>query len=469
VQRFGHTATYTYDTVNRLLTAVAAPIALGTYGYNLTFNYKTPDNSTGQYGNMSCVTNAQTVGYCLNLSFNAANNQVSTSGYTYDAAGNLTKDSSNSPAHIYQWDAEGRVSAVDPGSSPTWAFTYNALGHRVQWAYGSSGAADQHLFDPAGNWLGNYGEYTLVRFGDRMLVTYESSETYFNHFNFIGSTSMLTNHAGAAAEDMLFYPWGDVWQSWGTGGYVFANLPYNDTTTNTSITLNRFYSMSPGRWLSPDPIGVKAVKFDDPQTWNMYAYVRNTPTTLTDPSGLYTFIACPGNDKRCEEAEKRFESQNLKDLKSKHANVRRAAAAYGAKGEANGVHVGFADLASRNISGTVDPFGSTPGNPNVQVTLDFGRAGSEETQTHEGTHVADDLAFLNSYSRNTGTYDQNLSITHGETEFDAYRAGAEVNHEHGFGPNDTQKIWDYIRANYAADVLPTPVFNPNLFPTGPND
>jgi RHS repeat-associated protein len=283
---FSHTATYTYDTVNRLMTAVAAPIPLGTYGYNLTFSYKTPDNSTGQYGNMSCVTNAQTVGYCLNLSFNAANNQISTSGYTYDAAGNLTKDSSNLTAHTYQWDAEGRVSVVDPGSSPTWSFTYNALGHRAQWAYGSSGGADQHLFDPAGTWLGNYGEYTLVRFGDRMLVTYESSETYFNHFNFIGSTSMLTNHAGAAAEDMLFYPWGDVWQSWGTGGYGFANLPYNETTTNTSVTLNRFYSMSPGRWLSPDPIGVKAVKLDDPQTWNMYAYVRNSPTTLTDPNGL---------------------------------------------------------------------------------------------------------------------------------------------------------------------------------------
>ncbi|MBZ5671182.1 MAG: hypothetical protein LAO04_15815 [Acidobacteriia bacterium] len=41
-----------------------------------------------------------------------------------------------------------------------------------------------------------------------------------------------------------------------------------------------------GRWLSPDPGGLKVVHLDDPQTWNMYAYVRNNPTTFTDPSGL---------------------------------------------------------------------------------------------------------------------------------------------------------------------------------------
>ena len=119
------------------------------------------------------------------------------------------------------------------------------------------------------------------------LLAYFGNNTVSNDVNNIGSTRMLTNPAGTVAEDMLFYPWGDAWQSAGGGGYNFAKLPIRDLTTNTDLTMARFSSPNFGRWFSPDPIGTKAVKLDDPQTWNMYAYVRNNPTNLTDPMGLF--------------------------------------------------------------------------------------------------------------------------------------------------------------------------------------
>lgn len=50
-------------------------------------------------------------------------------------------------------------------------------------------------------------------------------------------------------------------------------------------TLNRQYPSNLGRWLTPDPAGLMAVRFESRQTWNMYAYVGNNPLTLTDPSG----------------------------------------------------------------------------------------------------------------------------------------------------------------------------------------
>jgi RHS repeat-associated protein len=265
---YSHTASFTYDGVNRLSTAAAT----GNSTYNLTFSYD-------PYGNMTCTTNGQTQGYCPNWAFNASTNQLTTSGFTYDAAGNLTEDSSNATAHTYQWDAEGRVASVDSGS--TWGFTYDAVGDRVQWAY--SGGANQQLFDPAGGWLGNAGQYSLVRWGDGPLAVYTGSETYFNHINHLSSTTAMTNHAGTPVEDVLFYPWGDVWQLSGSGSYNFAELPYYDTTTNTSLTPFRLQSPNLGRWMSPDPLGGDIT---NPQSLNRYAYVMNNPTTFIDPLGL---------------------------------------------------------------------------------------------------------------------------------------------------------------------------------------
>jgi RHS repeat-associated protein len=277
---FSHTAAYIYDGANRLSTATAKTLSGSIILWSQSYSYD-------RWGNGSCSG----TGLCPTLTYNSQNNNqlasIGSKSFSYDAAGNLTVDPSNYTAHTYQWDAEGRVAKVDGGS--TWNFTYNALGHRAQWAYGSSGAADQHLFDPAGNWLGVWWSYSLVRFGERALVVATGSETNFNHVNSIGSTSMFTNHSGTAVEDMLFYPWGDVWQSWGSGGYNFANLPYRDVTTTTDVTPARVFGPNFGRWFSPDPDNVGADS-SDPQTWNMYAYARNNPTTNVDPDGTDYYL-----------------------------------------------------------------------------------------------------------------------------------------------------------------------------------
>jgi RHS repeat-associated protein len=58
----------------------------------------------------------------------------------------------------------------------------------------------------------------------------------------------------------------------------------------------RYYASSMGRWMSPDPI-LAAILSDrtstqfqsfiqQPQNWNLYAYVLNNPLIYTDPSGM---------------------------------------------------------------------------------------------------------------------------------------------------------------------------------------
>jgi RHS repeat-associated protein len=55
----------------------------------------------------------------------------------------------------------------------------------------------------------------------------------------------------------------------------------------------REYNSIHGRWPSPDPAGISSVRLRDPQTLNRYAYVRNSPLRLTDPSGM---DPCDGGD-----------------------------------------------------------------------------------------------------------------------------------------------------------------------------
>lgn len=78
----------------------------------------------------------------------------------------------------------------------------------------------------------------------------------------------------------------------------------------------------------PDPAGLGAVSLSNPQSWNMYAYARNNPTTFTDPSGLE--VALSGNvaDKLEERkrlianASKKGEAALFKAVTGKNGNTK---------------------------------------------------------------------------------------------------------------------------------------------------
>lgn len=139
--------------------------------------------------------------------------------------------------------------------------------------------------------------------GGRLLGVYANNQFYAEHVNALGSSQMNTDAAGTEDGDILFYPWGQVWTGQAPS-WQFSAFDYEDNTAaDLSPTLNRDYSSGLGRWLTPDPGGKNVVKLDDPQTWNMYAYVRNNPTTLTDPSGL-----CPNSADSCNGSASPVES-----------------------------------------------------------------------------------------------------------------------------------------------------------------
>src|SRR5208337_4125828 len=284
-----HTATYTYDAVNRLATAVAT----GNATYNLKFSYDA-------YGNMTCVTNGQTNGPCPNWTFNSSTNQLNTSqGFVYDAAGDLSTDVSDPSGPYtrnYAWDAEGRVTQVtDNGGNTSRSYVYNALGQRVE--IKTSGGQLEQVFDPQGERIAYYSVasgnnqwlYAYVPWRGRGLARYGlTTEFDFFHANALGSATMATNPTtGAVIEDILFYPWGQEFNAPTLYDAHFAGLPASTLPNFADLSIRetryRFYAPNPGRWHSPDPLGGDIT---NPQSLNRYAYVMSNPTTLTDPLGL---------------------------------------------------------------------------------------------------------------------------------------------------------------------------------------
>jgi RHS repeat-associated protein len=248
---------------------------------------------------MACVQNSNTNGPCPQWAFSASTNQVTTSGFAYDAAGNLTTDGSST--RNYTWDAEGRLTQVTDNSDGTsTTYAYNALGQRAELV--TTDYQLEQIFNPAGARVGYAsvasGSYqwlaAYVPWGGRELAEYSTGTVfYFLHANALGSGTTTTNAGGAASSDILFYPWGQEWGQWsGTYDTHFAGMhaglqgsPLADFTMYEAPF--RFYASSLGRWHSPDPI---AGDITNPQSLNRYPYVLNNPTTLTDPLGLQ---GCP--------------------------------------------------------------------------------------------------------------------------------------------------------------------------------
>src|SRR3989475_4094041 len=304
--------TDTYDSLNRLGTATAKNLS-GTTLWSQTFTYD-------RYGNMSCSGS----GLCTMMSYDTSKNRISliatTQTPSYDAAGNLTSDGTGTGTYSYTWNAEGRLAtATAPsGGTSTTSFIYNALGERVQLV--APTYTYNYPFDAFGKEIGihnsstGWGHYTVEMAGRRIFLSGSATRWLF-HPNALGSSTMVTDQTGAVVQDATYYPWGQLWQSPGSfgGNWNFAAFGVLEPTTNLYPTPTRRYAVSYSRWLTPDPGGEKVVTLADPQTWNMYSYVRDTPLTRNDPSGLIALSGynVAGNEEDIVESVNTFWTRGL--------------------------------------------------------------------------------------------------------------------------------------------------------------
>jgi RHS repeat-associated protein len=182
------------------------------------------------------------------------------------------------------------------------------------------------LFDwqtaPAGNWDIYYGDITLTSTDGTVIPLYNramlgtlsggaqpsvtnfsvitekflntpdasASTTYYSGDQ-IGSTRILTDGAGWPVSSSIYYPFGQEASTFTDNSpnhYKFTGKE-RDAESGLDYFGARYYASSMGRFMSPDWAAkvapVPYAKLDDPQSLNLYSYVRNNPLSRADADG----------------------------------------------------------------------------------------------------------------------------------------------------------------------------------------
>ncbi|GLH97519.1 RHS repeat-associated core domain-containing protein [Phytohabitans aurantiacus] len=243
-----------------------------------------------------------------------------TSSYTYPAAGGirphaLTSVTTNGQTSSYEYDATGNTTSR-PGQSLTW----DVEGRLA--TVTENGKTSEYLYDAEGSRLirREADTVTLYLGGTELELTKATNAVAATRFYQLGSVNAVRSSGGGLsfeAQDRLgtaqlsvdaddlavtqrrFLPFGEprgaVPASWPTEkGYIGGTV---DGTGLTHLGA-REYDPDLGRFISVDPV----INHDDPQQMNAYAYSNNTPVTMHDPDGRWSYTpgghycdGCSGN------------------------------------------------------------------------------------------------------------------------------------------------------------------------------
>jgi RHS repeat-associated protein len=148
---------------------------------------------------------------------------------------------------------------------------------------------------------GTSNVYTAEVFaGGRHWVT-DNGSALFLGADWLGTTRALTNLSGTFDQLYTSLPWGDGLSSGGSSFHTTSQYTGKEYDPESGLYHfpARQYAPVQGRWLTPDPAGISAMRLDSPQSWNRYAYVLNNPLSNIDPTGLYPGRDCDTADPGC--------------------------------------------------------------------------------------------------------------------------------------------------------------------------
>jgi trimeric autotransporter adhesin len=321
------TWTFHYDSLNRLSLGTQTPLTGSAQSFcwtydsfgNRTTQATSPQPFTNAPGATACVPQS---GYTLsanvwaNVSSNANNQLANTvqapGAVVYDQAGDVTYDGVNT----YLYDVEGRICAVSStsadGSPILTGYLYDADGIRVAKGTISTMSCDptasgfsttnSYVLGPSGEQVTEMSmdttsggsntlawQHTNVWAGGKLLGTYDTNGLHFYLDDPLGTRRAQTDYAGVLEQNCASLPFGDGESCQPTPTEHLFTGKERDTESGNDYFGARYYSSAMGRFMSPDWSAkaepVPYAKLTNPQTLNLYGYMRNNPLGGVDQDG----------------------------------------------------------------------------------------------------------------------------------------------------------------------------------------
>jgi len=260
----GRNQAFTYDNVGRLVTATGWGAWARRFGYD-------------KYGNRTAVWDAVSGGNQLQNTVIAQSGGMTTNriaslngtNFSYDANGNVTGDG----ARTYTYDAKNQMVSVSAASGGE-SYSYDAGRHRVKKVVG--GVVTHYVWGESDQVIAEY-----ERGGGATTAT----GTRYYHPDHM-STRIITSVAGNVVGTTDQLPFGEEFTSTGQSEkHKFGSYERDDS--GLDLAVNRHYNSAIGRFMQPDPMGIRAANLTNPQSLNRYAYVTNDAINKVDPLGLF--------------------------------------------------------------------------------------------------------------------------------------------------------------------------------------
>jgi len=219
-----------------------------------------------------------------------------TESFSYDQNGNTTQKKTGEEITGYTYNSADRLERVQLPDGSTATYTYDPFGRRIKkdvagevtyYVYADEGLVGE--YDAAGGMKKTYGWKPGGIWGADPVFMTEDGAYYYYQNDHLGTPQKLTDASGNVVWSAEYTAFGQA--AVDPASAVENNLrfpgQYFDEETNLHYNWQRYYSPETGRYIQVDPLGFGA------KDENLYRYVFNAPTVLSDFIGLEIDYANP--------------------------------------------------------------------------------------------------------------------------------------------------------------------------------